>query len=284
MWDTSDAMSSDMRTLLTSGLNGACGEPAWRLSKAFLVGSFVPATEQWSANGFEIDDEGVSQIIGAASVSQTLMWKNITSVKEALREGVDEDTVLWVWSSLQETMGIFRKSARPLLGACERRIHFINQGNRFGWFEVTLQYCVGIMVLVDALEVAKRSDLLQQLFEVRKEVEHESIAVLKFGTDNVYRMRLQGHAIESGGASTRPIETMGMSFVALYAFPHLIVTLAQLMCKGVVHKRHAEELDRQSFAHLTSILTGCLEHLAQSSRAVQSARRALEVLVGGATA
>jgi hypothetical protein len=278
MWDTLDAMCSDMRTLLTSGLNGACGEPAWRLSKAFLVGSFVPVTEQWCADDFEVNDESASRIIGAASVSQTLMWKNITSVKEALREGVDEETVLWVWSSFRETLDIFREAVRGLLGKCERRIHFLSQGNRFGWFEVTLQYCVGIMILADALEVAKRSDLVQQLSEVRKEVEHESIAVLKFGTDNVYRLTLEDDVVGPGGALTMTAQP----FVVLYAFPDLIVTLAQLVCRAVVHKRRAEALDRQGFAHLTSILMSCLEHVAQRSSIVQSARKALDVLIGEA--
>lgn len=114
VWDTSDALASDMRTLLTSGLKGACSEPAWRLSKAFLVGSFAPATEGWCLNEAEVTEERASRIIGAASVCQTLLWKNITSVKEALREGVDEETVLWVWGSLQETVGIFNKAIHPL--------------------------------------------------------------------------------------------------------------------------------------------------------------------------
>ncbi|KAF2450846.1 hypothetical protein P171DRAFT_427131 [Karstenula rhodostoma CBS 690.94] len=281
MWDTADAMSSDMRTLLTSGLNGACSEPAWRLSKAFLVGSFGTATEDWCANGFEVTDEGASRIIGAASVCQTLMWKNITSLKEALREGVDEETVLWVWGSLQETLGMFRKSNRPLLGACERRLHFLSRGNRFGWFQITLQYCIGMMILFEALQVAKRSDLVQQLLDVRKEVEHESFAILKFGTDHVYDMPTQDF-IGSEGASISATQSMKLSFMALYAFPHLVVTLAQMMCRVAVQKRRAEELDGAGFAHLSSIVMGSLEQLPKSSRVTRAAMRDLDAVVGEA--
>ncbi|KAK7186871.1 3-hydroxybutyryl-dehydrogenase [Paraphaeosphaeria sporulosa] len=281
MWDTSDAMTSDMRTLLTSGLNGACSEPAWRLSKAFLVGSFGPATEEWCVNGAEVTDERASQIIGAASVCQTLMWKSITSVKEALREGVDEETVLWVWGSLQETMAIFKKSVQPPLSGCERRIHFLSQRNRFGWFQITLQYCIGVMVLVEALQVAKRSDLAQQLHEIRKQVEHDSFAILKFGTDNIYHMPTRGIA-ESDGDSTPATQSLKLSFIALYAFPHLVVTLAQLLGRVAVRKRHTGEVDSAAFAHLSSMVMDSLEQLPKSSRAARAAIRGLEATVGEA--
>ena len=283
MWDTSGAMSSDMRTLLTSGLNGACSEPAWRLSRAFLVGSFGPATKGWCADGFEVTDEGASRIIGAASICQTLIWKNITSVKEALREGVDEETVLWVWGSLQDTMGIFRNSNQPLLGACKRRIHFLRQENRFGWFQIMLQYCIGVMVLVEALKVAKRSDLLRQLHDIRNEVEHESFAILKFGTDNMYYIPAQDIA-GSEGNGTAASQSVKLSFIALYAFPHLVVTLAPLLCAVAVLKRRAGEVDCDGFAHLSSIVMGSLEQLPKSSRVARAALRDLEAVVREAVA
>ncbi|KAJ4357154.1 uncharacterized protein N0V89_001729 [Didymosphaeria variabile] len=281
IWDTSDSLSSDMRTSLTSGLNGACSEPAWRLARAFLVGSFTPSTERWLTNGFDINDENASRIIGAASVSQVLMWKNVTSLKEALREGVDEGTVLWVWNSLQDTVSIFRNSIRPLLGLCERRIQFLGQAVRLCWFEVTLRYCVGVMVLLDALEVAKRSDLLEQLLEVRDEVEHESFAVLKFGMDNVYRIPTQGH-LDTEVASLIPREPMEIPFVTLYAFPRHVVTLVQLVCRGIVQKRHEEKLDRNVFAHLASMLVDSLALLPRNLKEIGSARRGLEAMVEGA--
>lgn len=281
MWDTSDAMTSDMRTLLTSGLNGACSEPAWRLCKAFLVGAFGPATDDWCAKDYEVTEEGASRIIGAASVCQTLMWKNITSLKEALREGVDEETVLWVWGSLQETVRIFEKSIRPLLGACERRIHFLSFGSRYGWFQITLQYCIGMMVLFEALEVAKRSDLAQQLHTVRKGIEHESFAVLKAGTDNMYHIAAQDATDPEGGLVTTA-QSMELSFLALYAFPHLVVTLARLLSRVAVQKCRAEGLDRKGFAHLSSIVLGSLEQLPKSSRVVRAGIRDVEGVLGAA--
>ncbi|KAL1612150.1 hypothetical protein SLS60_000373 [Paraconiothyrium brasiliense] len=279
MWDTSDSLSSDMRTSLTSGLNGACSEPAWRLARAFLVGSFAPGTERWLANGFDLNDENASRIIGAASISQVLMWKNVTSLKEALREGVGEDTVLWVWNSLQDTISIFRKSIRPLLGMCEKQIHFLSQTNRLCWFEITLRYCVGIMVLLDALEVAKRSDLLEQVLEVRNEVEHDSFAVLKFGIDNVYRIPTRGDIHDSEVASLIRRKPMEIPFVVLYAFPQHVVTLAQLVSKAIVQRCHEKKLERSVVAHLASILVDSLDLLPCNSKEIGSARRQLQILV-----
>lgn len=278
MWDTTDAMSSEMRTLLTSGLNGACGEPAWRLSKAFLVGSFGPATEHWHANGFDINDDSASRIIGAASVSQTLFWKNTTSLKEALREGVHEDTVAWVWTSLLEAMSLFRNSTKPLLNACEGRIHFLNQANRFGWFEVTLRYCIGVMALVDALKIAKRTDLLEELLNAQTEVEHESFTVLKFGTDNTYEIPAQNLISGSEETSMSTMESIMLSFIALYASPDHIITLARSLLKVVTHRRREGKMDSSIFNHLFSVVFGAVNQLPETSKAVHSARQDLKAL------
>jgi hypothetical protein len=281
MWDTSDALYSDMRTSITSGLNGACAEPAWRLSRAFLVGAFAASTEQCNAhtNTNTMTDDTASRIVGGASISQVLMWKNITSVKEALREGVDEDTVTWVWDSLIETIRIFRESIQPLLRDCEGQIHFLSQTNRFCWFEVTLRYCVGVRILLDALEKAKRSDLLEELVQVRNEVEREAFAVLKFGIDNVYRIPAQDPVFEPGALTMFPTEPVETSFVTLYAFPHHVVTLAQTMCRVVFRKFREEGLDGSVFDHLCAVLSKSLMQLPQNFKGLDAARRDLETSI-----
>lgn len=281
VWDVVDALSSDMRTSLTSGLNGACAEPAWRLARAFLVGSFVPATKTWLENGFEVNDDSASRVIGAAWVCQVYMWKNITSVKEALREGVDEDTVLWVWGSLLESLAIFRRSIRPLLTLCEKHIHFLSQENRFGWFEAALNYCVGMMILLEALEGARRSDLVEQLVEVREEVEHEAFAVLKFGTENTFHVLRAGQNLALDNTSPILAEPLEIAFVGLHGFPHHMVTLTQLLSGIMVQKRQEATLSEDVFAHLSSILVAALDQLPDSSKAVRCARRDLQAVVEG---
>jgi hypothetical protein len=282
MWDTSDALYSEMRTSITSGLNGACAEPAWRLSRAFLVGLFAASTASLHTNANSssvIDDPQASRILGGASISQVLMWKNVTSIKEALREGVDEDTVSWVWDSLMETIRIFRELIRPLLQRCERQIHFLSQTNRFCWFEVSIRYCVGVGILLDALEKAKRSRLLDALVQVRDEVEHEAFAVLKFGIDNVYRIPARDTVLEPGAPVGFPIEPVEMSFVIMYAFPNHIVTLAQTMCRVLTRRFRKEGLDGSVFDHLCAVLSTSLEQLPQNFKGLSAARRDLEISI-----
>jgi hypothetical protein len=279
IWDTSDALYSDMRTSITSGLNGACAEPAWRLSRAFLVGLFAASTVPLHTDSNTspvIDDPQAARIIGGASISQVLMWKNVTSIKEALREGVDEDTVSWVWDSLIETIKIFRELIRPLLQSCERQIHFLSQTNRFCWFEVSLRYCVGVVILLDALEKAKRSDLLGELVQVRNEVEQEAFGLLKFGIDNVYRIPARDTVLEPGAPIVFSREPLQMSFVTLYAFPHHVVTLAQTMCRVLIRKFRKEGLDGSVFDHLCAVLSKSLEQLPQNFKGLDAARQDLK--------
>lgn len=280
-WDVADALSSGMRTSLTSGLNGACAEPAWQLTRAFLFSSFVPATKAWLVDGFEVEDDSASRVIGAASVCQVYTWKIVTSLKEALREGVDEETVLLVWGSLLETLTIFRRSIRPLLTSCEKHIHFLSQENRFRWFETGLNYYVGMMVLFEVLEIAKRSDFVQQLVEVREEVEHEAFAILKFGTENAFHILRCGQNLALDGTSPIPAEPMDIAFVGLYGFPHHLVTLTQLLCGIIVQRRQKAALSERVFAHLSLILVTVLEKLPDSLKVVRSARRDLQAVMEG---
>lgn len=280
-WDVVDALSSGMRTSLTAGLNGACAEPAWRLTKSFLFGSFVPATKTWLADGFEVDDESASRVIGAASVCHVYMWKLVTSLKEALREGVDEESVLWVWEELLESLTLFRRSIRPLLTLCEKHIHFLSQQNRFGWFETGLNYCVGMMVLFEVLEVAKRSEYMQQLVEVRGEVQQEAFAVLKFGTENTFHILRCGQNLAPDGTSPIPAEPMDIALVGLYVLPHHLVTLIQLLCRSILQRRQKAALSQGVFTHLSSILVAALAKLPDSSKVVRSARRDLQVVIEG---
>ena len=280
-WDVVNALGSDTRTSLTAGLNGACAEPAWQLTRAFLFSSFVPAAKLWLANGFEVDDASASQVIGAASVCQVFTWKMVTSLKEALREGVNEETVLWVWESLLETLAMFRKWIRPLLTLCEKHIHFLNQENRFGWFETGLNYYVGMMVLFEVLEVAKRSDFVRHLIEVREEMEHETFAILKFGTENTFHISGCGQHPAADGTSAVPAEPINISFVSLYGFPHHLVTLTRLLFGTILQRYQKAELSDGVFSHLSSIIVATLEKLPDGSKVVKSARQDLQRLMEG---
>lgn len=134
-------------------------------------------------------------------------------------------------------------------------------------------------VLADALQVAKRLDLLERLHENGKTVEHEAFAILKFGTDNMYHISTLDVA-EYRDASVPTARSMSVPFIALYAFPHLVVTLAQLLGRAAVQKHRVGELGGDGFAHLSSILLDAIEQLPKSSRAMRAARRDLEAVIG----
>jgi hypothetical protein len=126
-WDTSSPLSLGHCTALTSGLKGACSEPTWRLIKSFLLGSFQPKTESWRTKGVAVINEAAHETIAGATICKIYIWKNITSLKEALREAVDEDSMLLAWNALLDALDIFKTSIRPLFDICERQLHFIDQ-------------------------------------------------------------------------------------------------------------------------------------------------------------
>lgn len=279
-WDTVNSATLNFRTTLTNGLRGACLEPVWILARGFLVESFHPKTEEWRKKGFEISDDVALQAISAAGICRLYVWRNIASVKEALREGVDEDNVLFAWRTLLDGVDVFKTTIRPLVENCERRLHFLNQVNRFNWYEANLHYYLGILMLVDAVEAACRSDLLSQLTEIQLDAEHGSFNVLKFGLESTYN--IYGPQEEIGPASEldrntyfprRPITTT--SFVAMDPYPHHVVACIQLMNRFISRKYRQGNIKYEAYAHLSSTLLKALEQLPQGSKSVRSAHESL---------
>ncbi|KAF2796717.1 hypothetical protein K505DRAFT_406193 [Melanomma pulvis-pyrius CBS 109.77] len=266
MWDTSSSLTLNFRTSLTSGLKGACSEPAWRLARSFLC--------------FEASDEAASRVISAAAVCKLYVWKNIASLKEALREGVDEDGVLFAWNALRDAMDIFKTTIRPLLNNCERRLHFLDQVSRLSWYEVSSQYYLGILVLVDAIEAADRSDLLPGVTEARQDAEHESFNVLKFGVESTYTFHGPGEdpnvASKFDGTTDLPRRPMTASFVAIDPYPHHVVDSVLLMGKVIGRKYRQGKIKQGAYSHLSSTLLDALGQLPQSSKSVQAARANLQ--------
>jgi hypothetical protein len=275
-WDTSSSVTLNFRSSLTSGLKGACLEPAWRLARGFLVGSFHARSEDWRKKGFEVSDEVAPQIISAAAVCRLYTWRTIASVKEALREGVEESDALFAWNAVLDAFDVFKTTIHPLLSTCERRLHFLGQVERLNWYEVVLHYHLGILILADAVEAANRLDLLSQLTETRLDAEQESFNVLKFGLESKYT--IYGPLEESYNASDvnliayystgQPITT---SFVAIDPYPHHVVASVRLMKKAISRKYRQGNIKHEAYSYLSSILLKALEQLPQSSKMVQSA-------------
>ncbi|KAH6663216.1 hypothetical protein B0J14DRAFT_553190 [Halenospora varia] len=279
-WDTSSSMTLTIRSSLTSGLKGACLEPAWRLARGFLVGSFHARSEDWRKKDFEVSDEIAFQIMSAAEVCRVYTWKTIASVKEALREGVEESDTLFSWNAFLDALDVFKTTIHPLLSACERRLHFLVQLERLNWYEVVLHYHLGILILADALETANCLYLLSQLTEAMLVAEQESFNVLKFGLESKYT--IFGPREESCNAldvnviahSTGPSITT--SFVAIDPYPDHVVVLVRLIKKAISRKYRQGNIKHEAYSYLSSTLLKALEQLPQSSKMVQSVQENLQ--------
>ncbi|CAO2648821.1 Nn.00g097700.m01.CDS01 [Neocucurbitaria sp. VM-36] len=275
MWDTSSSLTSSFRTSLTSGLKGGCSEPAWRVAKSFLVGSFHYRTEHLRTANLEVTDEVACEISSAATTCVLYVWKNIASLKEAFREGVDEATVIFVWKAVLDANDIFQTSIHPLLSRCEKRLHFLDQVSRLSWYKVITQYHLGILILADTIEAAGRSDLLPGIAAVKEEAEHEAFNVLKFGIESTYIVYGSGEdtstapSIDSTGKPSRPSITV--SLVAVDPCPHNVVDLVKFMNKVITRKCRQGKMKPATFSYLQSILLDALKQLPQSSKLVQVA-------------
>ncbi|TVY45495.1 hypothetical protein LSUB1_G000872 [Lachnellula subtilissima] len=280
MWDTTSSVTLNIRSSLTSGLKGACLEPAWRLARGFLVGSFHAKSENWRKKGFEVSDEIAPQIISAAAVGRFYTWRTIASMKEALREGVEESDVLFAWDAFIDALDVFKTTIQPLLNTCERRLHFLGPVERLNWYEVVLHYHLGILILADALEAANRPDLLSQLTETRLDAEQESFNVLRFGLESRYKIYapLEESSIASDVSSNvystgQPVTT---SFVAIDPYPQHVVASVRLMKKAISRKYRQGNIKLEAYSHLSSTLLEALEQLPQSFKMAQCAREKLQ--------
>lgn len=275
-WDTSSSMILNFRSSLTSGLKGACLEPAWRLTRGFLVGSFYARSEDWRKTGFELSDEVASQIISAAAVCKTYTWKTIASVKEALREGVEEIDLLVSWNAVLDALEIFKITIEPLLNMCEKRLHFLREVDRLTWYEVVLHYYLGILILTDAVEAASRLDLISQLTGVGLNAEQKSFNVLKFGLESRYTIcrPLEGSSNVSDGNLVRQPTTT--SFIAIDPYPQHVIASVRLIKKAISRKYRQSNIKHEVYSFLSATLLQVLEQLPQSSKIVQSARKNLQ--------
>jgi len=257
VWDTSNALILNIRSSLTSGLKGACLEPVWRVVRAFLVGSFHAKSEDWRKRSVEISDHMASQIVAAAAICTTYTWRTIASVKEALREGVEEDDLLFSWNAVLDAFDIFKATVQPLLSSCERRLHFLGQAERLSWYQVVLHYHLGILILFDTMEAASRSDLLSQIPHKRPEAEQESFNVLKFGLESKYVIF---------GPLGSVGQRISVSFVAIDPNPKYIAASVQLMTKAFSRRYQEGSVTDEVHSSLLSTLREVSDQLARASR------------------
>ncbi len=228
-------------------------------------------------------EDEVLQVIAAAAACKLYVWKWVSVVKEALREGSEEDKVQQAWTTFLEAIDLFRDTFRPLLNDCQRRLPFLGQVERLNWYELMLHYYLGILILVDAMEAAERTDLLSQFSETRLEAEHELFNTMKFGLESQYSI----HATHrpAGAAmnvqSPTSTQTITASFIAIDPYPHHLVAAAQLMNKVVSREYSQGKIKMEAYKYLNGTLLECLKQLPQTSKSVQAARQHLNLSMGG---
>lgn len=279
VWDTESSLTSNLRASLTSGLKGACLEPVWLLARAFLVGSFLPQSKGWLINGLGVCDKTATEILSAASVANVYLWKTITSLKEALREGVDETSLLSTWEATLDALEIYTTSIRPLLGLCERQLHFLNQDSRLNWLDLNLKHYLGILKMVEALDAASRSDLLAQIKETRHEAEREVVNVLKFGTESKCIIRTAAATAHRTRADRLQDYTPSEeSVVSMSPWIALIVESVSLLSK-MIHTRYLEKsMQYDACTYVLRLAADVLDHLPNDVRCVGEGQDSLQKL------
>jgi hypothetical protein len=255
MWDTSSALTLESRTSLTSGLRGACSEPTWRLVKAFFLGFFVPRAEQLQREGVEPTGEVAEEIVSAAAICKTYIWKNITSLKEAIREGVQDDGVLFAWKALLEAVAIFNTSIRPLLKRREMRLQSFDQSFRLKLFHVNFQYCLGVLLLIESLENAARSDLLQEFSLTKQGADCECFNVLKFGLENTYTIN---GAMEARSNNEPSRLNNPATLIAIDPNPQYIIDCVTLVYKNLQFRHAQSDITADTYSDMLSILLRAL--------------------------
>ena len=280
IWDTSNSMTLNIRSSLTSGLRGACLEPAWRLARGFLVGSFHARSEDWCKSNVEISDNIASQSTSATAVCSIYTWKTIASVKEALREGVEENDLFFAWDAFLDACNVFQTTVRPLLNIYERQLHFLGQVERLNWYEVVLHFYLGIFLLADALEGAKRRDLLLQLAEMRLDPEQECFNVLKFGLDNKFTIHrpLEGpdNVLDVDSRAKPTLHSVTNSLIAIDPHPRYVITSVRMIKKSIERKYRRNEMTQDAYTYLSTTLLEVLEQLPQSSKMFRLCREHLQ--------
>ncbi|RHZ43556.1 uncharacterized protein CDV56_100254, partial [Aspergillus thermomutatus] len=126
--------------------------------------------------------------------------------------------------------------------------------------ELMLHYNLCILIVADAVETARRTDLLDRMGVIRSEAEGGLMNCLRFGLDNRFAIP------QRGDSASRSVP-----LVAIDPYPHHVVAGMQLLWKGIERDYQAGEIARDTCKELQSVLLQTLELLPQTSKSVQKA-------------
>ncbi|CAH0016590.1 unnamed protein product [Clonostachys rhizophaga] len=273
-WDTEHSLICNVRSSLSTGIRGACREPAWILARGFLRDSFHPDSEKWRREDFEITEEISKRIVSATGVCRLYVWRTIASLKEALIEGVDEDSVQHGSDAVLDGLKTFKHTIQPALNNCEKWLQYLSQETRLTWFGAVLHYYLGILIIVDALETAARGDLLEQYSDYGMNAERELFNTLKFGLENRYCISRPEKEVNPFQGSSKQTSTgIQASLIAIDPYPHYILASVRLLDIAIGRKRLRGDLGESAYVNLRATLNSTLQQLPQGSMEVALAKK-----------
>lgn len=135
--------------------------------------------------------------------------------------------------------------------------------------ELMLHYHLSILIMIDAIEIARRTDILEQLSITKSDVEGNIINCLVFGLSNQVSLPRPQGATKNNFVQ--------VPLVAIDPYPHHVVAAVQLLWSGMERDYKSGTLEQGTFEHLQSILLQTLELLPQTSKSVRSAKEKAQI-------
>ncbi|QGA17429.1 hypothetical protein EYB26_005100 [Talaromyces marneffei] len=283
-FDTSSSLTLNTKSLLSPGLSlGLEQEPSWRLVRT-CTNVFHEETEAWRAQGIHITEERANQIIASAASWKLFVWKAAALVKEALREGREDETVQVAFDTAVDAINQYSLTYHDLLIACERRIQFFSHKTKLRWYELILHYNLSILVMLDAVEIAGRMDLLEKLKVVKADAEGSLFNCLIFGLNNHYLVPRrpvgeEQHGIqlaeEDGRAAALEL-TRKVPLIAIDPYPHHVVAGVRILWKAVERDLENDWLDYGVAEHMQDTMLNALKLLPQASKSLYEYHSSLD--------
>lgn len=130
--------------------------------------------------------------------------------------------------------------------------------------EVMLHYHLCILIMIDAIETARRTDILDGLIITRSEAEGSTMNCLVFGLGN--------HFIIPQRKGETEDTFVTVPLIAIDPYPHHVVAAVRLLWLGIDRDYETGKLDLSTLKNLQSILRRTLDLLPQTSKSVRNAK------------
>jgi hypothetical protein len=136
--------------------------------------------------------------------------------------------------------------------------------------ELMIHHSLAILITIDAIEIASRSDILEEMCIPRSDAEGCLLNCLKFGLSNYFTIPKN----QVGEGNVGPF-----ALVAVDPYPHHVVAGVQLLWKGLERDYDDGKVDRAACEDLQSTLLQVLQLLPQTSKSVRKATEQAQLVL-----